>query len=730
MAEQIVQTIKEALSVLCEPGHVIELRVPKVDNKKRTDSGYFTDMGMLAATAAKYDGRAAGVYITLNPVEPALLARAKNHVREWAELTTSDDYIAARRWLPIDCDPKVNGKKRPAGVSSTDAEHQAAIEKAHAIQDYLSAAGWPDPIIADSGNGGALLYRIDLPNDKESADLVAACLRALATRFDDSTADIDTAVFNAARIWKLYGTLAGKGDSTNERPHRRAALLTIPSPLKPVPRQLLQTLARSVEPEKNGAQPRTSGTIEARSWLNKHGIAIAGEKTGKDGSTIYTLDTCPFNADHAAPDACVIQHRSGALVFKCLHSSCQPYDWRALREKMEPGVYERRNGKLPSAAQPEEKQSAAIARALEHLGYSFRLNLCNDTIEVNGDPITDVVRAQIRSAARDTHLKPLDAVEDVVIIEAARRSYHPIRDYLSGLIWDKQLRVSQLAAALHGTDPLVTYTNGAERSLVHIYLWRWMVGACAKVLAGEQNMMLVLVGPQGIGKSSLARWLCSGLPGYFLEGPINVSDKDTDIRLISYFIWEVSELDATTRKADVSALKDFITRATVTVRKSYDRYDTRKPALASMIGTVNESAGFLADETGNRRFLAVRIHDIDWTVINQIDVNQLWAEALAGYRRGETWELQGAEKTAQNELNRTHEIESILEGWITEHFVIGADARMTASEIIDVLRTRHDIRMSGSERSQAMELSRVLTRLGVQKTRTSIWRGYTGIMAK
>lgn len=728
MAEQVDwrALIQDALAVLYEQGQVVELRIPKVDNKKRTDSGYFTDMGMLAAAAAKYDGRAAGVYITLNPVEPALLARAKNHIREWAELTTSDEYIAQRRWLPIDCDPKVNGKKRPAGVSSTDAEHQAAIEKAQAIQDWLSAAGWPDPIVADSGNGGALLYRVDLPNDKESADLIAACLKALAARFDDQTADIDTAVFNAARIWKLYGTLAGKGDSTVERPHRRAGLLTVPESSRPVPHSLLQTLARSLDQPKptNGTRP----AIDARDWLSKHGLSIAGEKTGKDGSTIYTLDTCPFNADHAAPDACVIQHRSGALVFKCLHSSCQSYDWRALREKMEPGVYDRRNG--AAAPQPEEKQSQAIARALEHLGYSFRLNLCNDTIEVNGDPITDVVRAQIRSAARDTHLKPLDAVEDVVIIEAARRSYHPIRDYLSGLTWDKALRVAQLAGALHGSDPSVVYANGAERSLVHIYLWRWMVGACAKVLAGEQNMMLVLVGPQGIGKSSLARWLCSGLPGYFLEGPINVSDKDTDIRLISYFIWEVSELDATTRKADVSALKDFITRATVTVRKSYDRYDTRKPALASMIGTVNESAGFLADETGNRRFLAVRIHDIDWTIINSLDVDQLWAEALAGYRRGETWELQGSEKTAQNELNRTHEIESILEGWITEHFILGADARMTASEIIDTLRTKHDIRMSGSERSQAMELSRVLTRLGVQKERTSTWRGYTGIMAK
>ncbi len=213
----IAQQIHQALCVLYAPDQVVELRVPKVDGGKRTDSGYFNDLDKLARAAARYEGRAAGVYVTLNPVHPALFARAANRVQERTDLSTSDEYIASRRWLPIDCDPKVDGKKRPAGISSTDTEHATAIKKINAIRDWLSAAGWPEPISADSGNGGALLYAINLPNDAESKIVVEQCLKALAKQFDDAAVDIDTTVYNAARIWKVYGTMASKGDNITDR---------------------------------------------------------------------------------------------------------------------------------------------------------------------------------------------------------------------------------------------------------------------------------------------------------------------------------------------------------------------------------------------------------------------------------------------------------------------------------------------------------------------------------
>lgn len=376
-----------------------------------------------------------------------------------------------------------------------------------------------------------------------------------------------------------------------------------------------------------------------------------------------------------------------------------------------------------------QKHSAWLAAMLRALGYSFRLNLCNNTIEVNGEALSDELRARIRTDARDAGLKPLGAVEDVCVVEAIRNAYHPVRDYLNGLVWDGKPHIARLSALLHGSDPPVIYQDGTSAPLIHVYLWRWLIGAVAKVYTGTQNMMLVLAGPQSIGKSLLARWLCP-LPDYFLEAPINVNDKDTYVRLISRFVWEVSELDATTRKADVAALKAFITEEQVTVRKAYGRHDTVRPALASLIGTVNQSTGFLSDDTGNRRFLVATIEAIDWSYI-QLNIDQIWAEAVAAYQRGEPHRLTPEERAVQDQQNRLHETESILEDWIISHFILGAtNAQMTAGDIINHLRERYDIRLNGSERMQAMELSRVLTRLGVQKIRTNSWRGYQGIMPK
>lgn len=386
----------------------------------------------------------------------------------------------------------------------------------------------------------------------------------------------------------------------------------------------------------------------------------------------------------------------------------------------------------PGGSGTTQKHSAYIAQALVQLGYAFRLNLCSDLIEVNGMPIDDVMHARIRTDARDMGLRPLAAVEDTYLVEAANNAYHPIKEYLAGLSWDNQPHIARCAQALHGIDPPIRYTDGTAQHLVAVYLRRWLIGVVAKTFDAHQNMMLVLVGPQRIGKSSWAQWLCP-LGAYFLRGPINVTDKDSDVRLMSYWLWEVSELDATTRKADVAALKDFITRDMVTVRKAYGRHDLRKPALASLIGTVNESTGFLTDDTGNRRFLVARIEKVDWAIINHLDRDQVWAEAAAAYRAGEPWELHGEEYDAQTAQNRTHQVASVLEDWIAAHFYLGGLAngnRMTAGEIIDHLRTQYDIRLHGSERSQAMELARVLRRLGIEPSRTNNWRGYEGIMPK
>jgi len=214
--------ILRTCQALFAPGQVAELRaldaVTREWRRPHTISGYFDDWEKLAAAAAGI--RARGIYVTLNPVNPALLARALNRLRDInsGDPATGDGDIVARRWLPIDCDPV-----RPTGISATAAEHDLARARAREIRDYLGTWGWPEPLLADSGNGAHLLYRVDLPVD--DGGLVAGALAALAFRFTDALVVVDEKNFNPARIWKLYGTVAAKGDHTPERPHRLSRLV-------------------------------------------------------------------------------------------------------------------------------------------------------------------------------------------------------------------------------------------------------------------------------------------------------------------------------------------------------------------------------------------------------------------------------------------------------------------------------------------------------------------------
>lgn len=379
---------------------------------------------------------------------------------------------------------------------------------------------------------------------------------------------------------------------------------------------------------------------------------------------------------------------------------------------------------------PELPESQIITQRLEALGWSFRLNLCDETIEINGYPIGEIVQAEIRVALRDIGLgKKIAAAEDAYYALAKRNSYHPVRDYLDSLKWDGADHISQLAGYLTGTDPPIVYCDGTELALHYVYLYRWLIAAVSKVYLGSQNAMLVWDGPQGIGKSTLAHWLCP-LAAYFIEGPINPSDKDNDVRLISQWIWEVSELDATTRKADQSALKSFITKEVVTVRKSYGRHDVKKPAMASMIGTINNTSGFLADESGSRRFMTCKLIHID-RAYQQMDVNQIWAQARHLYLQGESGRLMGEEAAAQAKVNESYQVETVLSDWLDRAFAFDPsyDEGYSLADVISQLEL-DGVKLSGSEKAQSMELARVLVTKKARKIETRVGKRWIGLCRK
>jgi hypothetical protein len=339
--------ILSGLRLLCEPGEVYELRCPKT-RRDGTVSGYFDDLAKLAYHAGYWSNVAPSVYVTINPVKRDLLARAFNRIQRRASTTSADHEVIKRRRLLLDFDPI-----RPAGISSTDEEHAAAIAVATNCKDWLASQGLPEGLLADSGNGAHLIYGLDLPNDDNSRLLIENVLKAVAGRFSDAKVNVDVFVFNAARISKVYGTKACKGDNLPERPHRVSSILQAPERLLPVPAQLLASLggpgnanvsipiqwsALKSEPKRLGNGPGPDNTAWLKSFLARHKIAVQYEKDGdRKWLKRWILERCPFcNSEDTA--ATITMNQEGKLGFRCQHNRCSEprMRWADFRRHFEP----------------------------------------------------------------------------------------------------------------------------------------------------------------------------------------------------------------------------------------------------------------------------------------------------------------------------------------------------------------------------------------------------------
>ena len=336
--------IIHALRLWFQAGDVFEVRVLDAVSadyrREHIESGYF-DYEHISAVpeALKRLLSFRGVYVTVNPVNPDLLARAVNRLRPAGRNpTTADTDIVRRRWLLIDCDPR-----RASGVSSSNSEHESALAKAREIRDGLSSLGWPDPIMTDSGNGAQLMYRIDLPAD--DGELVRRVIGEIAKASSEQVA-IDTSVHNPARIWRLPGTMNCKGDSIPERPHRMARILDEPQDIVPVSREQMQDIVSYQNEDTQTDVPddewkHTMPAFDLDSWIAQYCPELGSPQPWKGGRK-WIFPVCPFNEAHTNKSAVLIQEPSGAVAFKCHHNGCSGNDWRALRELREPGCYDRR----------------------------------------------------------------------------------------------------------------------------------------------------------------------------------------------------------------------------------------------------------------------------------------------------------------------------------------------------------------------------------------------------
>lgn len=303
--------------------------------KKRIVAGWFRDKEKTAELVAKV--KAEGIYLTLNPCQESLLGRANERLKANADRSNDKD-MAGFRNLLIDLDPK-----RPAGVSSSDNEHELAVLFAQQLKIDLAAAGWPAPLVGDSGNGAHLIYALELDNTPESTELLKGVLGALAQRYAAKLAqcglDVDGKNFNAARLSKLYGTQTHKGDHTAERPHRWSRIIELPEARQPVSPALLQDLAASFTPQASGGSGGTlrhpegekkEERFDLAAYLDHYGVEVLKVKEHGRGQ-LYCLAQCVFDPAHNSNEAAIGQAADGKLFYQCFHNSCKGRGWAEAR---------------------------------------------------------------------------------------------------------------------------------------------------------------------------------------------------------------------------------------------------------------------------------------------------------------------------------------------------------------------------------------------------------------
>lgn len=298
-------------------------------------------------------------------------------------------------------------------------------------------------------------------------------------------------------------------------------------------------------------------------------------------------------------------------------------------------------------------------------------NELSDCIEINGDVPwqhpskywRDADDAQLLTYLTYSYGKFTRVNYDVALAKVVDdRSFHPIRQYLDGLPkWDKQKRVDTLL-----TDYLGAEDNPYTRAVIR----KTLCGAVARVMVPgiKFDTMLVLSGPQGIGKSTIISKLC----GEWFNDSLLLSDtkdKTAAEKLQGFWILEIGEL-AGLKKTEIETLRGFISRQNDVFRASFGRRATPHLRQCIFIGTTNAEHGYLRDTTGNRRFFPVKVSGNSkkkpWQ-LSQSDIDQIWAEVLVYYKRGEPLILDEQTEKLAKKLQREAMETDEREGMVREY---------------------------------------------------------------
>lgn len=251
-------------------------------------------------------------------------------------------------------------------------------------------------------------------------------------------------------------------------------------------------------------------------------------------------------------------------------------------------------------------------------------------------------------------------IDGALSLHSNAHAFNDVKDYLKGLQgkWDGVPRLDTLFVDYLGAKD-TAYNRAVTRKVFTAAVARAMTPGC------KYDNMVILTGPQGIGKSTLLDKMSRG---WFNDSIRTFEGKEASELLQGVWLVEISELDAF-RRTDVSRIKQFLSLRADRFRAAYGRNVKEVPRSCIFFGTTNTTE-FLQDTTGNRRFWPIDTGEQQnaknvWRDLDQ-EIDQLWAEAFVRWQAGEPLFLSGALEEDARAKQEEHREVSSREGIIRD----------------------------------------------------------------
>lgn len=438
-------------------------------------------------------------------------------------------------------------------------------------------------------------------------------------------------------------------------------------------------------------------------YLQSAGLVLGEDREGA------LMVACPWEGEHTtgeAGDGSTVWFPAGTRGyaqghFKCLHGHCAHRadgDFFAAVGYVEdvldgfevlpvetsgpaplPLFKRDKNGRIESTIE----NVVAACRCVAFCGVEIRFDTFRDEIMFTPaggsqwQAFKDSDYSRLRIALERKGFKPIgrELVRDVVLLVADEAPFDSAQAWLNGLPWDGVKRVEGFLSSYFMSED-TEYTRA-----VSVYLWTALAG---RVLdpGCKADMVPILVGAQGAGKSSAVAAMAPA-PEFFCEVSFHEKDEDLARKMRGRLVAELGELRGLHTR-ELESIKAFITRTHENWIPKYREFAVQFPRRLVFIGTTNKDE-FLADETGNRRWLPVRVEGVRVDAIRQ-DRSQLWAEARVLFKK---WGI--LYKNAEGLAGEAHEEHTIEDAWLSvvQHWLVEPDA-LTG----DTPRAREFLRVS------------------------------------